>query len=146
MSDSDLPIRFAGRVPALADTAPRVFAASRFVRETFTRLLDEAAAFDTLARAHAPGALAQAVAALGAVTDEAALARELRRARRAEMARIAFRDIAGLAPLAETLGDLSDLADACIELALQAGERRLQARHGVPRDEAGQVVRPTVLG
>ena len=52
------------------------------------------------------------------VTEEAALARELRLFRRQEMLRIAWRDLAGWAPLNEVLHDLSSLADASIGSAL----------------------------
>ncbi|WP_020650465.1 bifunctional [glutamate--ammonia ligase]-adenylyl-L-tyrosine phosphorylase/[glutamate--ammonia-ligase] adenylyltransferase [Solimonas variicoloris] len=146
MSDSDLLNRFTARAPALAIDAPRVFAASRFVRETCARLLDDGESFAAWTAPHAPGTYADALAALARLDEDAALMRALRRYRRAEMARIAFRDIAGLAPLDETLADLSGLAEACIEAALGASERRLQARHGVPRDAQGEPIRPTVLG
>lgn len=146
MSDSDLLTRFTARAPALAVDAPRVFAASRFVREACARLLDEGESFAGWAVTLAPGTYADALAALATLDEDAALMRALRRYRRAEMARIAFRDLAALAPLDETLADLSGLAEACIDAALAAGERRLQARHGVPRDAQGAPIRPTVLG
>src|SRR3546814_5274755 len=107
---------------------------------------DERASFDGLTRAHAPGELIATIAAASENEDEAQLMRRLRQTRRAEMARIAVRDIGGLAPLDETLGDLSDLADACLGAALSNAERRLQQRYGMPRDAAGNPVRPFVLG
>lgn len=147
MSESAWLDRFAERIPALASLAPRVLAASPFVADAFARMfVDEQASFEGLTRAHAPGELIAGIAAASASDDEAQLMRRLRQVRRAEMARIAVRDIGGLATLDETLGDLSDLADACVGAALANAERRLQQRYGVPRDAAGKIVRPFVLG
>jgi glutamate-ammonia-ligase adenylyltransferase len=141
-----LQARFAERCPALARHAARVFAASPFTADACARELDDPQAFVTLDAAFVPGALAALVAQAATAEDEATLMRQLRRVRRAQMARIAFRDIAGLAPLDETFADLSDLADACLAAALAGAERRLQQRHGTPRDERGAAVRPVVLG
>ncbi|WP_043114278.1 bifunctional [glutamate--ammonia ligase]-adenylyl-L-tyrosine phosphorylase/[glutamate--ammonia-ligase] adenylyltransferase [Solimonas soli] len=142
----DLQAALAAQAPEIAAELPRVLAASRFFSETVARLADPQAFAAALLERRAAGAIASAALRIAALDDDAALLRELRLLRRHEMARVAFRDLAGLAGLDETLGDLSDLADACIEAALQAGERRLQARHGVPRDETGAAIRPVVLG
>ena len=139
--------RFAERTPALAGVAARVFVASPFAADAFARLFDdEQADFAALTRTRAADELLAALSAASADDDEPQLMRRLRRTRRAEMARIAVRDIAGLAPLDETLGDLSALADACLQVAVDAAGQRLRQRHGVPRDEAGNEVRPLVLG
>lgn len=71
---------------------------------------------------------------------------QLRHIRRAEMIRIAWRDITGLAPTTETLRDLSELADQCVQQALTAHERVLLARHGAPRNAAGEPQKLVVLG
>jgi len=141
-----LQAALAARTADVAAQLPRILAASRFFRETVARLADPEAFAAALLERRPGGSHIATVAQLAALEDDAELMRELRIRRREEMARIAFRDLTGLAELDETLGDLSDLADACIEAALQAGERRLQARFGVPRDEAGEVIRPVVLG
>ncbi|MFT4047461.1 MAG: bifunctional [glutamate--ammonia ligase]-adenylyl-L-tyrosine phosphorylase/[glutamate--ammonia-ligase] adenylyltransferase [Solimonas sp.] len=146
MSASDLQAALAARSSEAAAELPRVLAASRFFSETVARLAEPAAFAESLLQARTPGAIAGAVTRVATLDDDAAIQRELRALRRLEMARIAFRDVAGLAGLDETLGDLSDLADACIAAALHSGERRLQARHGEPRDEAGAPIRPLVLG
>lgn len=70
----------------------------------------------------------------------------LRQVRRAEMIRIAWRDVSGLADTTETLRDLSDLADQSVQQALNAHERALIARHGMPRDADGRPQRLVVLG
>ena len=144
MSESLLPVTGIEHWPGQAVAAlPRVLAASRFVRETLALPGFDVGAF---ASAVTPGEQARPILALASAPDESTFMRELRRLRRAAMARIAFRDLAELAPLDETLGDLSDLADACCEAALRFVESRLQVRHGLPRTEDGQVIRPVVLG
>jgi glutamate-ammonia-ligase adenylyltransferase len=95
------------------------------------------------------GALAQrlgeALAAVGE-DDEPGLMRALRRYRNQAMARIAARAIGGVAALDETLGELSALADACCAQTLAWAQRRLQQRHGVPREASGAPAQPIVLG
>lgn len=140
-----MPPAFAAQWPALAAEAPRVFAASRFLREAFAREAREDGRIEALDRAREAGEIAALVAAC-ASEDEVALMRGLRRLRRRELARIAFRDLAGLAGLDATLTELSDLADACVAGALAFAEARLRQRHGRPRDAEGGAVEPLVLG
>ncbi|MFA5940523.1 MAG: bifunctional [glutamate--ammonia ligase]-adenylyl-L-tyrosine phosphorylase/[glutamate--ammonia-ligase] adenylyltransferase [Sinimarinibacterium sp.] len=133
------------RLPTLSAQLPRVLAASRFLRDALTALTAQADGLDGFERHYRHGELAARVDAAVAA-DAASTARALRRVRRREMARIALRDLAGAAELDESLRDLSDLADACVAAALRDVERRLQARHGVPRSTSGEIVRPVVLG
>lgn len=144
----ELIAALAGRLPTLAAALPRVLSASRFLRQALTVLNADADAFDGFERHYRHGELAGAVdaAVVAAAGDVAAVMRALRRVRRREMARIALRDLAGAAALDETLHDLSELADACVSAALHDVERRLQARHGVPRNAGGEIVQPVVLG
>ncbi len=135
------------RAPALATEAPRVLAGSRFITETFSALLATDDDLSDFSRANAEGEIMSAVAAeLSGVDEPAEIMRRLRRVRRRQMARIAFRDLAGMVELDETLRDLSNLADACVSAALASVASRLQLRHGVPRTEQGDEIRPVVLG
>ncbi len=96
--------------------------------------------------ANAPTGLAERIERQLADSPIEDLDRRLRYIRRAEMLRIAWRDVSGLAPTTETLRDLSDLADQCVQQALTAHERVLQARHGVPRGAEGAQQHLVVLG
>ncbi len=77
--------------------------------------------------------------------DDAALLRALRLFRRRESVRLAWRDLAGYAGIDETLAEQTALADACIRVALEHVEARLQTRHGIPRDSGGAPQRLLVL-
>ncbi len=132
--------------PELAAQAERVLTASRFLCSTVKAQLQAGTDFGAWAQTLPSGRYAGRLLPLAAGGDEARFMRALRQARRSEMARIAYRDLAGLASLDETLGNLSELADACVETALQFVEAALQARHGLPRDERGTLIRPVVLG
>ncbi len=77
--------------------------------------------------------------------DEAGAMRELRRFRRREALRLIWRDVNGLDSVTQTLAGSSALAEACLDLALRFAERSLGARHGVPRDGAGQIQHLVVL-
>ena len=77
--------------------------------------------------------------------DEAGAMRELRCFRRREALRLIWRDVNGLDTVTQTLAGSSALAEACLDLALRFAERSLAARHGVPRDAAGQVQHLVVL-
>ena len=116
----------------LAAAAPRVLAASRFVRETLekqreallARLVDPA----PVSRAALESALA-----LAAVDEAEAMAR-LRRLRQVELAAIAWRDIAEVEDLDQTLAALSALADALIGIALEKAAALLAPRFGRPSE------------
>lgn len=94
----------------------------------------------------APRAAQDAWTSLADAADEATLMRGLRETRNREMARIAARALAGMAPVPETLEDVSRFAQGCCEVAVRWLLGSLVARHGTPRDEAGNVVHPVVLG
>ncbi|AXQ28862.1 bifunctional [glutamate--ammonia ligase]-adenylyl-L-tyrosine phosphorylase/[glutamate--ammonia-ligase] adenylyltransferase [Solimonas sp. K1W22B-7] len=133
--------------PALAEAAATVCAASPFVAASLEWMLRHGSDLGELHRARAPGQTAASILdATRALSDEKDMQRVLRQRRREDMTRIAFRDLSGWAPLDEALDDLSDLADACCEAALRFAGRRLQARHGLPRNERGEECRPVVLG
>jgi glutamate-ammonia-ligase adenylyltransferase len=117
---------------ALASAAPRVLAASRFVRETLEKQPEA-----LRARLADPGPVSRAALesalALAAVDEAEAMAR-LRRLRQVELAAIAWRDIAGVADLDETLTALSALADALIGIALDKATALLAPRFGRPSE------------
>lgn len=135
-------------IAEVADSAPRVFAASEYVAVSCERdpaLLAGLAAEGRLL-AHADEHwLAADLASLAAnVTAESGLMAVLRRFRRRHMVRIAWRDLAGWASLEETLRDLSDLADVCIRFACARMYEQLVARYGVPRGEQDGAPQPLV--
>lgn len=78
--------------------------------------------------------------------ERAEAKRVLRREVLRERARIAVRDLDGRASLAETLSGLSDLADRACEMALRVAMEGAVQRYGHPRNEAGELVAPVVLG
>ncbi|NHA16141.1 bifunctional [glutamate--ammonia ligase]-adenylyl-L-tyrosine phosphorylase/[glutamate--ammonia-ligase] adenylyltransferase [Thioalkalivibrio sp. XN279] len=134
-------------VAALAEAAPRVWAASEFVVEHALRGGAQLHALATAAQQPwTPGTLLGAAGELlGGVADEAEAMTRLRAFRRGEMLRIAWRDLAGWAVLEETLGHLSELAEVCIRAADDWVHARLSARHGQPRGSDGVVQRLLVI-
>ncbi|HEY1076280.1 MAG TPA: bifunctional [glutamate--ammonia ligase]-adenylyl-L-tyrosine phosphorylase/[glutamate--ammonia-ligase] adenylyltransferase, partial [Fontimonas sp.] len=140
--------RLQSLLPSGAAAAARVLAGSRFLASALSVLLERGQRTDDFERSLQPGEMAGEIGtAVAASGDDAALAmKALRDARRRHMARLCWRDLALGVPLDETLADLSDLADACTSAALAHVERRLQQRHGVPRSERGETIRPVVLG
>lgn len=70
----------------------------------------------------------------------------LRRYRSAESTRLVWRDVLGLDDLDTTLAGATRLAETCLQLALQALEPTMDARHGVVRDGDGEPVRLVVFG
>jgi glutamate-ammonia-ligase adenylyltransferase len=116
----------------LAAAAPRVLAASAFVRETFARKRDL-----LLARLADPEpttrAALEAALALNEVDEAEAMAR-LRQRRQIELAAIAWRDLAGVDELDRTLVALSSLADALIAIALEKAAALLAPRYGRPSE------------
>lgn len=137
----------AGATPAQQSQLARVVQCSPFIRQLLTRAPSIwPHLLPLLTESNAPGALAaRFAAALIGLSDEAFDAR-LRQLRQQEMIRIGWRDVCGLADTTETLHDLSELADQAVQHALDYHERALSARHGSPRNAAGQPVRLVVLG
>ena len=78
--------------------------------------------------------------------DEATAMRVLRQFRRREALRLIWRDVNGLDTVEQTLAGSSAIAVVCLELALAHAESTLTARHGTPRDAAGNPQRLVVLG
>jgi len=78
--------------------------------------------------------------------DDAQAMATLRRFRRREALRLIWRDVNGLDSIEQTLAGASALAESCLDLALAHAERTLIARHGEPRDAAGNAQRLVVLG
>lgn len=135
------------------DAARAVFAASDFTARVAARRPGEFAALlagDGLSASATPEALDARLRArlrdTEAAQDERALARELRRFRALEGARIAWRDLAGLADIDTILAEQAALADACIGVALEMLDAWARARHGTPRDGAGEPQSLVVLG
>ncbi len=77
--------------------------------------------------------------------DPASWAARLRRHRHAESVRLIHRDVNGIDTIEDTLAGSSTLAEACLCAALTAVEDSLRARHGVPRNDAGQEQRLVVF-
>jgi len=139
---SDLP-------QAVAESLPRVWAASNFVNQQCLRQpnllidlgredLQQAYTWETYRE--------RLLQKLQPVTQEAELMRELRRFRQREMVRIIWRDIAGWAELMDTTRDLSHLAEACIDGALDKLYGWQCEQSGTPRDREGQPLKLVVLG
>ncbi len=78
--------------------------------------------------------------------DEDTLNRRLRQLRQRVWLVVTARDLAGTADLAEVTAAYTDLAEVCIATALDFHHAALAARHGEPRDAAGQVQRMVVVG
>lgn len=70
---------------------------------------------------------------------------EIRRFRRRESLRLIWRDVNNVDMVETTLTGSSVLAETCLEFALRHAERHLAERHGVVRNEAGEVQRLVVL-
>ncbi|MGD2129304.1 MAG: bifunctional [glutamate--ammonia ligase]-adenylyl-L-tyrosine phosphorylase/[glutamate--ammonia-ligase] adenylyltransferase [Lysobacterales bacterium] len=85
-------------------------------------------------------------AALVSEIESFGLEAGLRRFRSREMLRIVWRDLCGLATLADTFAHLNGLAEACLETVLLEHHRRLEEKHGAPRDADGQPQRMFVIG
>jgi glutamate-ammonia-ligase adenylyltransferase len=82
-----------------------------------------------------------------AVRDDAiAFGDWLRRFRRRESFRLVWRDVIGVDDVAATLAGASELAECAIEAALAFATRDAEARHGVPRNAAGERQQLVVLG
>lgn len=70
---------------------------------------------------------------------------ELRRFRKRESLRLIWRDVNGQDAIENTLAGASVLAETCINAALRHAEREIAPRHGVLRDDEGNVQRLVVL-
>jgi [glutamine synthetase] adenylyltransferase / [glutamine synthetase]-adenylyl-L-tyrosine phosphorylase len=79
-----------------------------------------------------------------ALDDDPELA--LRRYRQLTSVHILWQDLSGQASIGETGQALSQLARDCLELALGAAERRVEANHGRLLDADDQPIRLTILG
>lgn len=128
----------------------RTLACSPFAARSFTRKPEILAALledGRLNRALADMELQElAAAALENSRLEASFMRELRWFRHREMCRILWRDLNGLSAIEESLGDLTALAEACILSALEFARSNVAARHGMPRDDAGEPSELAVIG
>lgn len=134
--------------PQIALSAFKVCICSEFVRDSWLRhpdlissLINSGDLFSVSRRNN----YSQYFAGLS-FTDEASLAKELRRFRRREMVRIAWRDLAGWADLNETLSDLSALAELCIQTALDFIYQKACQRWGTPTLSDGRPFNIVVLG
>lgn len=81
-----------------------------------------------------------------APSDEAALARAVRRLRQRVMIHVMARDLGGLADLAEVTGTVTALAETCVSFALDWLDSDLAARFGEPIDSEGRRQRLMVVG
>lgn len=128
----------------------QVWAASDYVARSclrYPQLLQQLVAEEGLEHAYVPGEMAgQLDELLHNVSDEDALAVNLRQFRRLQMLRIIWRDITRKAELSETLEDLSELADVSVQRALACLYTWSTEQSGVPRDAAGNPQSLIVLG
>ena len=78
--------------------------------------------------------------------SEPALKSLLRRMKQRAYMHIGARDLAGLAALEEVTEGMTLLAEKSVQLALQVLTEHLATRHGLPRNEAGEVQELIVIG
>ncbi|MGJ8669222.1 MAG: bifunctional [glutamate--ammonia ligase]-adenylyl-L-tyrosine phosphorylase/[glutamate--ammonia-ligase] adenylyltransferase [Oceanococcus sp.] len=114
--------------------APRVLASSRFVREWCCR---NPQAISGMLEGERPELVLDQ-----AVED---FDRSLRRFRNKRMVHIAWQELCGAVSAEETVSRLSDLADECLQQSVQWHLPRLKARHGTPRDAAGDEVQFCII-
>lgn len=85
-------------------------------------------------------------AEVGALDDERAVLKALRRYKHRETLRTAYGDIIRGQRLETVTKQISYLADAIVESAVRFARRRLETKRGVPRTPEGQPCRFAVLG
>jgi glutamate-ammonia-ligase adenylyltransferase len=134
---------------AVAESLPRVWAASNFVSQQCLRqpnLLSELAREDLQREYTWETYRERLTERLLPITLETELMRELRCFRQREMTRIMWRDIAGWAELMETTRDLSHLAEACIDVALAKLYTWQCEQAGTPLNRDGKPLKLVVVG
>lgn len=132
----------------MIDTAPLLARATAFSRHLERQLAARpwlgprlAASLDrALSRADLEAFLAERS------LDEMTLAKHLRELKAWVAAHAMVRDLAGLAPLAEVTGAMTQIAEVAIRAAQAVLGAQLEARHGVPRNVAGERQELIVLG
>jgi glutamate-ammonia-ligase adenylyltransferase len=77
--------------------------------------------------------------------DIDAIKHRLRQFRNRWLLHVLWREASGTARLGETLAALSDLADESVAASANYATRRLQARFGVPRNDAGEEIPAVIL-
>jgi glutamate-ammonia-ligase adenylyltransferase len=85
------------------------------------------------------------VAPFSSPLADAEFRRELRCFRRRESIRLIWRDVNNVDRIETTLTGSSVLAEVCLEMASRHAERQIADRHGLIRNEAGEVQRLVVL-
>lgn len=129
----------------VAERIRRTLMASDFAFDVFRRQPDLLAPAG-LERLRASADAGSRGAMLDLPADEDGCMRVLRRFRHAEAVRLVFRDVNGLDDLDETLSSTSVLYEALLGASLRWSESALRARHGRPRDAAGNEQRMVVVG
>ena len=136
----------AALMPQVAQSLPRVFAASDFVAEACARdaqLLPDLLTRFGLERPLEP--LEPARRAPPPADSKPQMLTALRRWRRRELVRIAWRALAGWADIEESLRESSEFAEAAIAVCLEYARRELTTRFGEPRGPDGEVQSLVVL-
>ena len=83
--------------------------------------------------------------AFSTALSDAEFRSEIRRFRRRESLRLIWRDVNNVDKVETTLTGASVLAEVCLEVGLRHAEQQLAERHGVIRNEAGDIQRLVVL-
>lgn len=144
-------VELINQTPQVAESLPRVWGSSVFVRQFCCRHPERLASLissNQLLEAADRLTLEKALALeLDRVSEqpEAVIMSVLRRFRQTYMSAVAWRDLAGWASLAETLTSLSDLADLSVDAAVKIAQGQFQGRYGLPRSEAGDQQHLVVL-
>ncbi|MFZ3046788.1 MAG: bifunctional [glutamate--ammonia ligase]-adenylyl-L-tyrosine phosphorylase/[glutamate--ammonia-ligase] adenylyltransferase [Desulfatirhabdiaceae bacterium] len=129
---------------------PTVFTFSDFIAQNAIRhphLIAELMESGDLLRSYDVTAYDNCLKSLSTdISDEAGLAKTLRRFRKREMIRIAWRDIAEWADLSETMTELSSLAEACLNHVVCHLSGWLHPEMGTPVAADGTVQNLVVLG
>ena len=125
----------------------RIFSTSQHLSDV---LISDPESFDLLRMTEGKPAARQSLveevtSEVAVFAEPAAVLAALRRFKRRETLRIAYGDLIAQQRLDTVTRQISYLADALVEAALQATRRRLEEKHGTPRDEAGDAVGFTVL-
>lgn len=136
------------RDPHALATLLQIFTTSQYLSDV---LVMDPEGFDLLRMTEGqpvarPALVDELVAEIGALEQDAAVLRALRRFKRRETLRIAYADIVRGQTLKTVTTQISFVADAIVEAALRAAWRKYQSLRGTPLVADGRTARFVVLG